>query len=201
MNRNFNEILLNVSDIAIDNLLDNDIVREIPIVGTSVRIIQGIKSLSDKIYLARIRYFLENIGELDNQQRRILIEESRKDEKRRAKFGEAILSNIVKSDSNVKIEYLAVAFESFLHGNMSDRDLRTICYGIQNSFTDDLVDLVESSFISSDTLKNSIHSKLVISKAREYTVDLINTEFIYELSHAGYLLRRVWTSHKKEWNN
>jgi hypothetical protein len=113
MDDNIKDLLADNSEVLLDSLIDNEILKEIPILGSSLKIIRGVQSIRDRAYLSKIKRFVDHLGEIDDKERKKLIDESNKDKKRRVKFGDAIFTTIEKSDSLLKVEYLAIALSLF----------------------------------------------------------------------------------------
>lgn len=99
MDENFEDFLADNSEAILDSLLENEVIKEIPILGSSLKIIRGIQSLRDRAYLNKIKLYLKNIGEINNEQKKVIINDSKKNEKSRTKFGDAIFTTIEQSDS------------------------------------------------------------------------------------------------------
>ena len=178
MNNNFQDILADNSEILLDSLINNEILKEIPVLGTSLKLIRGIQSIRDKFYLSKIKFFVEHLGEIDTLKKVKLIEEAKKSQKSRAKFGDALITTIEQSDSEIKIEYTAVAFEAFLNNDINEHDLREICHIIKNTFTEDLISIVEVKSIIID-LKNLSSTGLVIIEYRPLLMSGTTTEHIF----------------------
>jgi len=191
MEENFKNILTDTGDIALVSLIENDVIKEIPILGTSLKIIQGLKNIRDKAYINKIKRFVECLGKIDEVKKVKLIKESRLDNKRRIKFGDALFTSIEQSDSLVKVEYIAAAFEAFLNNDFDENDLRLICHVIRNSFTDELVDIIEKDTPELE-LKYSVASGLADMEYRKLTFDMTSTEPNYHISHAAQQLRNAW---------
>lgn len=195
MDKYFRDILTDTGEIAIDSLIENELIKEIPILGTSLKIVKGIRNIRDKSYINKVQKFVESVGEIDENEKNKLIIESRKDAKRRIKFGDALFTSIEQSDSLAKIEYIAVAFEAFLNDELKEDDLRLICHIIRNSFTDELIDIIEKEKPEMG-LKHSVASGLADIEYRELTFDMINTEPDYSISFAAKQLRDAWRKYK-----
>ena len=192
-------ILTDNAEVLLDQLIKNPVLKEIPILGTTMNLIKGAISVRDKIYLSKIKRFLDNLGQITEHQRKLLIEESRKDNKRRAKFGESLLTTIEQSDSLAKIDYISCAFESFLNSEINDEDLRLICHAIRTAFVDDLVTIVESTNPPPQVvLKHNVSSGLVIAHYQPKTYDMKDNEPEYEISNATQQLRKAWSKYKTE---
>ncbi|MEQ8910342.1 MAG: hypothetical protein RIC95_14175 [Vicingaceae bacterium] len=175
MNESLSNILVDNGEVLLGALLENEVLKEIPVIGTSLNIYKSIKGVRDTAYLNKVKIFIESVGSIDNKQKEKLIEESKKDEKRRSKFGDAMFTTIEKSDSRVKLEYLAVAFEAFLNGDFDQSNLRLICHIINSSFSDDLVDVIENEYPTID-LKYLVTSGLAETEYRRLTADMETTD-------------------------
>ena len=190
MNDNFQDFLADNSEVILDSLIENEIVKEIPFLGSSLKIIRGIKSVRDQAYLNKIKLFLKKVGGINKEQKQRIIEESKKNEKSRTKFGEAIFTTIEQSDSTVKIEYIAIAFEAFINKELEESDLRLLCHIIRNSFADELIDIIENEIPTID-LKYVVASGLAETLYESLTYDG-NAEPKYRLSGSSEQLRKAW---------
>jgi len=195
MNENFQDLLADNTEVAIDTLLDNEVIKEIPILGSSIKIIRGIQSLRDRAYLNKVKLFIEKVGQINDDQKQRIISESKKSEKSRAKFGDAIFTTIEQSDSTVKIEYMAIAFEAFLNKDFEESDLRLICHIIRNTFSDELIDIVENEHPTTD-LKYVVSTGLAEAIYEPLKFDG-NAEPKYKLSGSAEQLRKSWKTYKK----
>lgn len=195
MNENFRDLLAENTEVALDKLLDNVVINEIPILGSSIKIIKGIQSLHERAYLNKLKLFIEKVGQINDVQKQRITSESKKSEKSRAKFGDAIFTTIEQSDSTVKIEYMAIAFEAFLNSDFEESDLRLICHIIRNTFSDELIDIVENDQPTTD-LKHVVSTGLaeVIYEPLKFDG---NTEPKYKLSDSAEQLRKSWKNYKK----
>jgi hypothetical protein len=196
MNENFKDLLADNSEILLDSLMDNEILKEIPVLGSSLKIIRGIQSIRDKSYLNKVKRFLEHLGEIGEKERKKLIEESVNDKKRRVKFGDAIFTTIEQSDSLVKVEYIAIAFEAFLNDEIKESDLRLICHVINNSFTDESIEVIEAD--SPNNLQYVVPSGLAEMIYPKLTLDMDTTEPQYKISSIAGQLRTAWKKYRKE---
>jgi hypothetical protein len=196
MNNNFQEILSDTGEVFIDSMLKDDLIKEIPILGISLKLLRGIQSLRDKFYLNKIRKFVETIGPIDEKKKQKLIDESKKDEERRAKFGEAVFTTLEQSESIVKVEYLAIAFEAFLNNEIDVYDLRLICHMIRVSFIDELIDVVEDQ--NKLELKYMVASGLADVNYPTLRMSTESAEPEYEISLVASKLKTAWQKYKKK---
>ena len=195
MKKDFENILAENAEIVLDSLIQNDVLKEIPIIGTSLNLYRGVQSIRDAAYLNKVKIFIESVGRVSEQQKKRLIEESKKDEKRRAKFGDALFTAIEQSDSRIKLEYLGVAFEAFLNDDFPQEDLRLICHIIHSSFSDELEDVIENEHPQFE-LKYLVPTGLAEVEYPNVTFDMDTTGPTYELSAIANMLRKAWRDYK-----
>lgn len=165
MEENFTNIISDSTEIILDSLIENgnEVLKEIPVVGPTINLIKGIKNVRDRTYLSKIKYFIEYVGEINTSQKKILIEESKRDKKRRTKFGESLYTTIEQADSPTKIEYLAIAFEAFLNKDIDHKKLGYLCHAMNRCFVDDLVEIIEKEFPDQEVIKANVATGLATS--------------------------------------
>lgn len=197
MKKHVTDIIADFGEIGLDAITENEVIREIPILGTAVSLARAGASIRDKLFLTKIKRFIDHISETTPEQRNKLVEESRKDESRRARVGEAVFTTLEQSDSVAKVDYVSSAFEAFLNNDISDSDLRMMCFAIRLTFIDDLVDFVESptqptmallKYLEAFGLSRSIFARGTRDK---------EADIEYEISDAGVKLRSAWHKYKK----
>ncbi|MFK5981841.1 MAG: hypothetical protein QM499_02920 [Flavobacteriaceae bacterium] len=195
MEKNLGNILEESGELILDSLIENELLKEIPVIGTSVKIIRAVKSIRDTAYLNKVKTFVEQLGEINDAQRKRLVEESKKDIKRRVKFGNALFTTIEQSESLIKVQYSAIAFEAFLNEDFEESDLRLICHIIRNSFTDELIDIVENDIPKTD-LKFVVPSGLAENVYVPLLASGYGNEPEYNLTISAKQLREAWKKYR-----
>lgn len=196
MNENFQDLLADTSESFLDSLIENEIIKEIPILGSSLSIIRGIKNIRDRSYLNKIKLFLEKIGKINESQKQRLIDDSLKNEKSRAKLGDAIFTTLDQCDSAVKVEYMAIAFEAYLNGEIDSYEIKLLCHIIKNNFSEELIAVVEFdspniqlNYLTGSGLVDVIYMPLNYDSS---------TEPHFQLSHSSEQLRKAWKKYNKK---
>lgn len=197
MNENIKNILSDSSEVLLDTLINNDVLKEIPVIGTSLNIIRAFKGIRDTAYLNKVKTFIEQIGEITEEQKTKLIEESKKDQSRRTKFGDAVFTSIEQSDSLIKVEYIAISFEAFLNGDFDESTLRQICHSIRNTFTDELIEMVETELVSKDLKRWLISTGFAETEYDEDGPGISVGEPTYHLMPIANDLRKAWRKYHK----
>lgn len=72
MREEFQNILEDSAEVVLDSLLNNAVLKEIPVIGTSLNLYRGIQSIRDAAYLNRVKIFIEYVGNITEEQKKKL---------------------------------------------------------------------------------------------------------------------------------
>jgi hypothetical protein len=126
-NSNLHNVTINLSEVVVDNLLKDGIVKDIPIIGTIVgtgKIALGIK---EKLFLKKILYFISELKEIPAHKRQQIIDKIDSSKKYRINVGEKLLYIIEKCDDHEVSQIIARLFAAFIKELLSyDEFLRAI---------------------------------------------------------------------------
>lgn len=154
----FNETLINskladvtedVLESIIDRNIDDGLIKDIPIIGTLVGIVQTTQNISNYLFLRKIAAFISKVKDIPPGKRKRVIQAIDDSGKYREKVGITVLSIIDKCDSAEKAEYIAILFREFIKENI---EYECFMYGshiIQRSYLEDFKEFV----FSDDTWK------------------------------------------------
>lgn len=197
MNEHVTDLMADLGEVALDSITGNEVLREIPILGTAIGVARAAESIRDRVFLNKVRHFLQNLDEISPEQRTRFKETLEQDPKAQAKTGEAVFSTIERGDSLKKIEYAALAFRAFLDGRLSSDKLRMVCFSIRQAFVDDLEYVVETERIRKFDYDLRF---LVPSGLAEETYDFTSSdgppEPDYKISDIGETLRGIWADYR-----
>ena len=107
-----------ILEFAIDQVLDEGILKDIPVVGWIAKGLSIGRSISDRIFFHKILRFLIALEEISEGNRLEFRDKVRKDSKFRRKVGEHLLILIDKIDAFEKSSLLAKCFDHFLTGDI-----------------------------------------------------------------------------------
>lgn len=158
------DLLADLGEVAIDQLMTNEIIKEIPILGSAVNIARAGIGIREKAFLNKLRIFIELLPQQSDEERKKFSEEVDKDSTSRIKFGEAVLTTIEQSDSSAKVEYVAIIFSSFVKFEISARELREMCHSINIAQVDDLVAFTEADKPTERQIRDLIHTGLTATR-------------------------------------
>jgi hypothetical protein len=107
------------AELGIDQLLNNEILREIPIVKTIVGLFDGVMSVRDAIFKRKVRQFFDSSHEHSHEQREKFARKLEDDSKYRRRVIDAILLKLDQLDSMEKTVLFARAFSAFVRGDIN----------------------------------------------------------------------------------
>lgn len=134
---------VDIVEASIDSLIDNDVLKEIPIVKTFVGLAQVGANINDKLFLKKILSFLKGISDTDEDERTKMIEEIDSSEKHRIKVGEKLLYLLDNCRDYESAEILAKLFSAFLAKEISYDDYRIAAEVVSEVAAEDISWFIE----------------------------------------------------------
>jgi len=136
---------IELTEVAVDSILDDGLLRDIPIINTLVGIFKVGKTITQRYYIKKIINFLNTFNSIDKESRKRFIEDELSTDKDKEKFGETILLLIEKADEIEKTILYAKVFKMHIEHEdfCSYSEAIRICKMIDKSFYNDLCYLVE----------------------------------------------------------
>jgi hypothetical protein len=101
-----------------EELIDNEIVKSIPIVNTLFGIGKTYKSVKDILFSQKLVSFLTELSKIDLNQRQQMIKKIDSDPKHKQKVGNKLLHIIDNSQDYLTSNYIGKLFASFLKGEL-----------------------------------------------------------------------------------
>lgn len=134
---NLKEITVDISEILVDNILEDGILKEIPIIGTILKLGKFTLNIKDHLFIKKIIYFISEIKEVPPVKRNELISKIDSSEEFRIKIGEKLLFIIDKCEDHIESEYVAKFFKAFLNEKIYYSDFLRCTSILQNIFIED----------------------------------------------------------------
>lgn len=209
-NSKLTDVVEDVLENIIDRNVNDGLIKDIPIIGTLVGIIQTTQNISNYLFLRKITAFISKIKDVPPAKRKRVIQAIDNSGKYREKVGITLLSIIDKCDSSEKAEYIAVLFNAFLKKEIPYECFMYGSYIIQRSYLDDFKDFIESVDTwkmiedSTDEIMSGLYQlnisttlmgyKNAIESKRKKELDYV----VAEISDIGIVLRKVFNKAKKK---
>jgi len=117
-NSNLQNIVSDFAELSVDSILQEGILKDIPIVSTLISLTKVGISINDKIFFKKILYFINNIKDVPVETRKEMIEEIDGSEKFRVRIGEKLLYIIESSNDHENSELVSKFFKAFLENKI-----------------------------------------------------------------------------------
>ena len=129
-----------------DSLLNEGILRDIPILGTIIGLTKATFNLNERLLLKKLIYFLSELQDISVEKRLKLILSIENSEKHKIKVGEKLLYIIDKCDDHITAKYVATLFSSFLNEKITYQDFLRGSTIIQKLFLQDLEQFIATDY-------------------------------------------------------
>jgi len=103
-------VTMDVAEIAIDGILDEGIIKDIPFVGSIYSIGKGIVNISDRLLLKKLMLFIYEIKDLEPEEREKQIQKIQTSSKYKSSIGEKLLMIIDKTNDSEKSSLIGKLF-------------------------------------------------------------------------------------------
>jgi len=137
-------VAVSLGEVGLDSLLEEGILRDIPILGSVVGLAQahaGIKT----VFLARkITLFFIEFARISEEERAQFAEKIERDNSFRGRAGEQVLLILDRLDDVEKASLVAKAFTAYLRNEITYPDLKGMVLAIDRCLIDDLTVLRET---------------------------------------------------------
>lgn len=165
---------IDVAEVSIDALLNNDLLKQVPIVKTFLGVAQAGINIHDKLFLKKILSFLSNIDGTDPDERKEIINSIDNSKKYRLKVGEKLLYVIDSCDDHEGAERIAKLFRAVLTKSITYNEYLEASSIIARLSGRELELFLNSYKIGYmyDDASELIHTGLVFSRTEEISVDL-----------------------------
>lgn len=152
-------VTIGLAEVFADNLIDDGIARDIPIIGTIIGLGKASIGIKEILFLKKIVYFISELKNISVTKRREMIDEIDKSGKFRTKVGEKLLYMIDKCEDHEKSQILALIFSAFLSENISYDEFLRASHIVDQVILEDLYWFVESGWENEDGWKFRVEDR------------------------------------------
>lgn len=196
----FLEASLEGAEVIADSLIDSEIIKSIPVVGTALKVISGSLDLRDKIFLLKVQRFLQEIETLSSEEKLEFNRSITSNEEAMRNTGEAVLLVLDKLSDLKKAELLGFYYSCFLRGHLDQYQFRRVATAIDMAFIDDIERFLESGLdelLSKKQFMEALFSSgmTVISAGKTWND---SGELFYEASSMGRHMIELWKKFKSQ---
>lgn len=188
------EAVLENSEVVADTFVSEEVLKDIPFVGTAVKLCKAANTIRDRVFAAKLQKFIMGL-ECDPEiaaKWRAKVDES---PEKAAKVGETLLLVLDRLIDLHKAELLAIIFVAYVDNVIDLEDLRRIAQAIDVAYFDDLIYLLgieRNPKKSADPRLLSLTSSGLTSLVVEQTIGDLGSIY-YEISELGTKFRKTYT--------
>ena len=129
------ELASEYAELGLDSILDEGIVKDIPILRTLVGLAKVGFNIRDRLYLKKIVVFLAQVGQTTQEQRDDFVRKYCGDSKR---FEETVMLILEQADREEKAELIGKIFKACILGKIRYEDAITLSEMVNKAFWSDL---------------------------------------------------------------
>lgn len=198
-----------------DALLNEGILKEIPIIGTIIGLTKATISLNDRLLIKKLVYFISELGNIEPEKRNKLISKIETSNDHKVKVGEKLLYIIDKCEDHITAKYISMLFSAFLKEEISyveflrcssivqklliqdlEQFIKTPVGDVEGSITkydkgvsDFQYSLITSGICATDTEEVSIRDQDDYKMTNKYIVE--GGALIIYLTEIGYAIKKT----------
>jgi hypothetical protein len=145
------EAILENVEAVVDASLDNEILKNLPVIGTFFKFLRAGSDIRDRVFAAKILKFLQTLNRLSDEEIRKMGQRIASNPEEAIKVGETIVLVLEKITALDKAEILARLFIAYIFGYFNADEFRRISDAVDQAFIDDIKMFLEAL----DPLENS----------------------------------------------
>jgi hypothetical protein len=129
-------------EVAIDQIIDSEVLKDIPVLGTAVRLAHIAKTIRDRLFAAKVRRFLLALPSIEDSEREKFRTKLKEKPEFREKLGETLLLTLENMNALDKADILARLFDRLSRGQMSFAQFHRLSVAINLAYIGDLLQLI-----------------------------------------------------------
>jgi hypothetical protein len=192
------EASLDNVEALVDSLADNELLKNIPVVGTVTKIAQGISTIRDKIFIAKIAKFVDELEQVSGKEREKVKKKAAENPNEARRVGETVLLVVERANEMDKPGLIARLFIAYVDGVLDQEWFRRLALAVDQAFVEDLLYLSKIDNQTAEEgggplryLQHSGLSEAVIrsgagglASAPTFIVSVMGRQFISAMHHA-----------------
>ncbi|MBD5804077.1 hypothetical protein AZOA_35200 [Azoarcus sp. Aa7] len=136
------DLLGNISETAIDSVIESGMLRDIPIIGTITGLMKAGRDVRSALFLRKIAVFLQELSQTSPEDRRNFVAQFDSEEKRH-EFGQTVLMLLDRSEDIAKPRLIAKIVSAHIQGSIEYAKAMRLCAIIDRCYSQDLAMLKE----------------------------------------------------------
>jgi len=135
------KVSLDMIEVAVDSILENGVLKDIPVIGSIVGLYKGFIGIREVIFIKKVATFLSALSDIPAQEREDMFVKLEKDGKKRQDVGEAVLLILDQVDDYQKARLLGVLLKSLSKSLLDYVTFKRFSSIINSGFIEDIKSL------------------------------------------------------------
>lgn len=162
--KDFNDLILDINETVLDSILDDSLLKDIPIFSLFFKGKNLISTIQDKFFMKKLFTFLKQLEHTSTEDRKRETEKIDNDPSYKTKVGEKLMFIINEADDSEKAEYIGKLYKEFINKNLNYDDFIRAVNCINKTNIVDLnyfINEVSIKHILEDLYENYIFTGLI----------------------------------------
>jgi hypothetical protein len=185
---NLGSIVFDIIDAGISGVIDSEVVKGLPIVGTLVKTFQGILGLRERIFIKKVAYFYKHPSKIDEEKRKEFLDKLNDNPDERRKVSDAIVLLIDSTENYEKAEIYGAVFKWYVEGKIDKRIFNQVNHLLRQILVDDLKSYIWNVPKNDDDIVYRVDTDLIDrlgiygfreneNNASNYLAEIMRSEF------------------------
>lgn len=198
--KDFNDLISDINETVLDSILDDSLLKDIPIFGLLFKSKNLISTIQDKFFIKKLFTFLKQLEQTPTEDRQKETEKIDNDPNYKTKVGEKLMFIINEADDSEKAEYIGKLYKEFITKNLHYDDFIRAVNCINKTNIIDLnyfINERSTKHILENLYENYIFTGLITQKYYDAIEKTFKTSLIshekngikYQESYIGHKIR------------
>lgn len=191
---NIQALAMDAAELGIDSVLDDELIKAVPIIGSIAKLYQFTISVRDRIFVRKVLSFLNEFSDISEVRRNQFANELDKNAGTREKAGAALVLLLERLDDLKKPEIVGRLYRAKLDGRLSFAELWRFCMVVERAYLPDLAVLSKLRFgsqVDADAAPYLLALGILSVTGEDYNYDGMGANTRYEINSLGRRLLDV----------
>ncbi len=120
------DVAAELGEIVLDRFMEEGLLKDIPLLGTMVKVASTIRSISNLLFLKKVHRFLTRLDEISQRERITFAAKLDADGQERARVGENLFLLLERLNDMRKPDMLGKACSAYVRGELSFRQMQVL---------------------------------------------------------------------------
>jgi len=172
-NSDLQNVTIGLAEVVLDNLLNDEIAKDIPIINTILGLWKTSIEIKDRLFLKKIIYFISGLSNTPINKRKQMVDEINNSGQYRTRVGEKLLYIIDKCEDHEKSQIIARLFAAFIEQKLRYKEFLRSASIVDRTMIEDLNWFINSNWERLDAYeaRDILNSGLLFFEPIELSIE------------------------------